>query len=191
MVFSGSGAIATVRNEALAATRTSIIAFVDDDIAVDRSWLTALTRVWEAADDDVACIGGPIGLRFSGERPRWLSDQLAGQLGVNEQGLSEGDVDPTSTTFFAGNISFRCEALAGIGAFGRRAVPGVCAIGTARSTTRSVNWPAAAGEHATTAAGRSSHAETRPRSRARNAVSRAVRRAGASAAGSEDASTDG
>ncbi len=117
IVFSSSGAIATVRNEALAATRTSIIAFVDDDIAVERSWLTALTRAWEAADDDVACIGGPIGLRFSGERPRWLSDQLAGQLGVDERGLSEGDVDPMSTTFFAGNVSFRCEALTGIGAF--------------------------------------------------------------------------
>ena len=116
-VFSGVGTIATLRNEALAATRTSIIAFVDDDIAVDRSWLTALTRVWEAADDDVACIGGPIGLRFSGGRPRWLSDQLAGQLGVDERRLSAGDVDPMSTTFFAGNVSFRCEALAGIGAF--------------------------------------------------------------------------
>jgi peptidoglycan/xylan/chitin deacetylase (PgdA/CDA1 family) len=99
--------LAEARNQALAATGAEVLAFVDDDVAVAPGWLVALQRAWAAAPADRGCIGGPIGARFLGPRPAWLVDELLGVLGVSEGG----------STFHGGNVSFRTEALRGVGGF--------------------------------------------------------------------------
>jgi peptidoglycan/xylan/chitin deacetylase (PgdA/CDA1 family) len=99
--------LAQVRNAALAATTAEVLAFVEDDIAVEPGWLAALEQAWADAPDDRACIGGPIAARFEGPRPPWLTDALLGVLGV---GTGE-------STFHGGNVSFRTEALRGIEGF--------------------------------------------------------------------------
>jgi peptidoglycan/xylan/chitin deacetylase (PgdA/CDA1 family) len=99
--------LAEARNQALAATGAEVLAFVDDDVAVGPGWLEALERAWDTAADHVGCVGGPIGARFLGPRPDWLVDDLLGVLGVADQGA----------TFHGGNVSFRTDALRGVGGF--------------------------------------------------------------------------
>jgi peptidoglycan/xylan/chitin deacetylase (PgdA/CDA1 family) len=99
--------LAQARNEALARTEAEVLAFVEDDIAVLPGWHRALATAWAAAPGDRGCIGGPIGVRFVTPRPAWLSDGLLGVLGVTSGGR----------TFHGGNVSFRADALRGIGGF--------------------------------------------------------------------------
>jgi peptidoglycan/xylan/chitin deacetylase (PgdA/CDA1 family) len=99
--------LAQVRNAALAATTAEVLAFVEDDIAVEPGWFAALEQAWVDAPADRGCIGGPIAARFEGPRPQWLTDSLLGVLGV---GTGE-------STFHGGNVSFRTEALRGIEGF--------------------------------------------------------------------------
>jgi GT2 family glycosyltransferase len=47
------------RNRGLMATSSSIVAFVDDDVAVDRGWLSALASAFASAED-VGCVTGLI-----------------------------------------------------------------------------------------------------------------------------------
>ena len=81
------GALAATGSRSRATTRwrrrtADVLAFVDDDIAVGDGWLAALREAWNRAPEDRGCIGGPIGARFTGPRPRWLTDPLLGVLGV-------------------------------------------------------------------------------------------------------------
>jgi peptidoglycan/xylan/chitin deacetylase (PgdA/CDA1 family) len=99
--------LAQARNEALAASYADVLAFVDDDVAVCRGWLDALHDAWSLAPENRGCIGGPIGARFIGPRPPWLTDATLGVLGVTGGGR----------TFHGGNVSFRADALRGIGGF--------------------------------------------------------------------------
>ena len=50
--------LAKARNAALAATTADVLAFVDDDVAVEPGWLAALQRAWATAPDDCGFIGG-------------------------------------------------------------------------------------------------------------------------------------
>jgi glycosyltransferase involved in cell wall biosynthesis len=62
------------RNAAIAAARGEYILWIDDDVLVDREWLSAYHdafRTWP----DAAFFGGPIAPTFEGVPPRWL--QLA------------------------------------------------------------------------------------------------------------------
>jgi peptidoglycan/xylan/chitin deacetylase (PgdA/CDA1 family) len=99
--------LAQSRNDALASTDADVLAFVDDDIAVGDGWFGALRAAWSRAPEDRGCVGGPIGARFTAPRPRWLTDPLLGVLGVADGGNS----------FHGGNVSFRTDALRGIGGF--------------------------------------------------------------------------
>jgi peptidoglycan/xylan/chitin deacetylase (PgdA/CDA1 family) len=107
VVRAGSRTLSEVRNEVLAATPAEVMAFVDDDVAVRPGWWEALLEAWDQAPDDRGCIGGPIGATFVGPRPTWLTDDLLGVLGVAAGG----------GTFHGGNVSFRTEALRGVGGF--------------------------------------------------------------------------
>src|SRR5436309_2199906 len=69
--------LSLARNRALDwAPGDGVIAFVDDDAVVAPGWAAALERRWAEADDDVACIGGPIRPRWAVPPPAWLSDPI-------------------------------------------------------------------------------------------------------------------
>ncbi len=117
LVVSGGQSLSLLRNTALAECRSDVIAFVDDDVAVGRDWLEALTSAWETADESVACIGGPIAVSFTGERPAWLSDEAARTLGSFTPGGEARAIPAADQTLFSGNLSFRSSALKGVGGF--------------------------------------------------------------------------
>ena len=117
IVARGGQSLSLLRNTTLAECRSDLIAFVDDDVAVSRDWLASLTAAWEAADDRVACIGGPIAINVTGERPAWLSDEVARAYGSFNAGGEARAIDAADQTLFGGNLSFRTAALRGIGGF--------------------------------------------------------------------------
>ena len=117
--------MAEIRNRALAAGTAPVVVFVDDDIEVSAGWFDALTRAWSSAGPTVGWIGGPIGLEVRGDRPAWLSDELAATRGV-APGANGAANEELPETFLGGNISFRADALAGVGGFWpARGAPGL------------------------------------------------------------------
>ena len=117
LVISGGQSLSLLRNAAIAECRSDVIAFVDDDVAVGRDWLEALVAAWDAADDRVACIGGPIAVNVTGERPAWLSEEVARGYGSFTPGGEAREIEAAEQTLFSGNLSFRTAALRGIGGF--------------------------------------------------------------------------
>jgi glucosyl-dolichyl phosphate glucuronosyltransferase len=111
--------LSRARNRALAwCDEGDALAFVDDDAVVCSGWFAGLSRRWEAASDDVACIGGPIRPRWpAGGPPAWISPPILPALTLLDLGPEVRDLDPTVTTVYGANISFRVSALRRIGGF--------------------------------------------------------------------------
>ena len=99
--------VATARNAGLAATRASLIAFLDDDEVASPGWLAALLNAQEATGADV--VFGPISGRAPDART-WLRPYLErffGREGPDRTGLIE-------TPFGCGNsLMVRATALPG------------------------------------------------------------------------------
>jgi peptidoglycan/xylan/chitin deacetylase (PgdA/CDA1 family) len=105
------------RNRALAACESEVLALVEDDVLVEPGWFRALTAAWEAADERLACVGGPLQARFPAGRPVWLSDDLLDAFATLDLGHQTALVDARRGTFHGGNISFRASALRGVSGF--------------------------------------------------------------------------
>ncbi|HYC73707.1 glycosyltransferase family 2 protein [Brevundimonas sp.] len=103
--------VATARNAGLAATRASLIAFLDDDEAASPGWLAALLEAQEATGADA--VFGPITGRAPEAKP-WLKPYLErffGREGPDDTGLVE-------TPFGCGNsLMVRATALPGAAPF--------------------------------------------------------------------------
>jgi glycosyltransferase involved in cell wall biosynthesis len=54
----------------IASASGEVLAFTDDDVAVEATWLDEIRAAM--ADDDVALVGGPVTPRWAGPAPRWL-----------------------------------------------------------------------------------------------------------------------
>jgi Glycosyltransferase like family 2 len=113
----GSDGPAMARNRALAAWDADVLALVEDDVAVEPSWLEALAHAWASADETLACVGGPLRAAFPRGRPGWLSDDLLDAFATLDLGDEPAGVDAREQTFHGGNVSFRTSALRAIGGF--------------------------------------------------------------------------
>jgi glycosyltransferase involved in cell wall biosynthesis len=65
--------LSRARNVALREARGHVVAFLDDDVLVDRGWLVALRSAY-AVDPPVVGTAGRIELAWPGGRPRWLPE---------------------------------------------------------------------------------------------------------------------
>ncbi len=101
--------LGVARNTALAACRAPVLALVEDDVIVDPGWWTRLTAAWAAPDADaVGTVGGPLTADVMAPRPAWLTDDLLPAFALQIAGAH---------TFHGGNVSFRAQALRGVGGF--------------------------------------------------------------------------
>src|SRR5688500_17756934 len=63
---------AHARNRGVQTARGEIIAFIDDDVAVENDWLTTLTRALDSRRE-MSFVGGKVLPQWSGPPPTWLT----------------------------------------------------------------------------------------------------------------------
>ena len=111
------------RNRAIHEARGELLAFLDDDVVVDRSWLAGLREAW-AANPDAAAFTGPI-LPLELETKAQVVFERIGGFGKNFERVRFGAVWPESATYPCGagifgagaNMVFRRSVLEQLGGF--------------------------------------------------------------------------
>jgi GT2 family glycosyltransferase len=101
------------RNTGAFHTGTPLIAFLDDDTVASPDWLGRLMAPF--ADPAVVGAGGGILPAWSGERPRWMPDELLWTVGVSYTGM------PTATApirnVWSASMMVRRDAFTAVGGF--------------------------------------------------------------------------
>lgn len=105
--------LSEARNAGMRATAADVVAFVDDDAAVDRDWLSSLVEAFEA-DGEILGLGGPV-LPSWGAQRRWLPDELLWIVGCTYRGHRE-DAGPIRNPIGC-NMAFRRRELIAAGGF--------------------------------------------------------------------------
>jgi GT2 family glycosyltransferase len=111
------------RNRAIQEATGELLAFLDDDVVVDRSWLQGLREAW-AANPDAAAFTGPI-LPFELETRAQIAFERMGGFGKNFDRVRFAGALPESPTYPVGagvfgagaNMVFRRSALEELGGF--------------------------------------------------------------------------
>jgi len=143
--------LSLARNRALeACDEDDVLAFVDDDAIVFPGWLGALEAAWRDAGARTGCLGGPILPRFPAGRPDWLSDALLPALTVLDLGPAPLVLDPSTTTVYGANVSFRVGPLRAVGGFDPAFGHAGKRVGSPRRTRPSGHCTPPGGRSATT-----------------------------------------
>lgn len=110
--------LSAARNAGVAAARSDIIAFVDDDTIVHPGWLTAIAETYREYPD-AWCVGGKIVLQLPEVLPPWfscssttLSDHLTG-LDLGDDTIKREYPDDV----WAANFTVRRDAINRVGLF--------------------------------------------------------------------------
>lgn len=85
-VFEKKQGLSFARNRGIQEAKGELLAFTDDDVRVDRSWLKNIAPVFEKYD--IACIGGKILPVWEKPKPDWLTTDLYGNLALLDYGES-------------------------------------------------------------------------------------------------------
>jgi GT2 family glycosyltransferase len=101
------------RNVGIRSATSDVVAFVDDDAAVEPAWLEHLMDAFEA-DDELVGAGGAVVPKFLDGR-RWLPDELLWVVGCTYAG-HRTDAGPIRNPIGC-NMAFLREALLQVGAF--------------------------------------------------------------------------
>jgi len=108
--------LSNARNVATQLAKSDFVAFLDDDAIASPQWLEKILEAIETFGDDVDVVGGRIDPIWEAARPKWLGDELLGNVSVvNWGGVCRIASDDE---WFAGaNITFRVKALQEHGGF--------------------------------------------------------------------------
>jgi GT2 family glycosyltransferase len=104
---------------AVAVARGDVLAFTDDDVNVESSWLDAIRAAM--TDPTVALIGGPVAPRWERRAPSWLRravdsyGRLTAPLALLNYGAEASPLGPR--TVLGANLAVRREVLTRVGGF--------------------------------------------------------------------------
>jgi GT2 family glycosyltransferase len=107
------------RNAGMAAARSRLVAFIDDDAQAAPDFLERTLRAFEEVTPRPACVGGRVEPLWGGPRPSWLGDELLGYLSVVDWSGAPGFLG--ERRWLVGtNLSVDVAALARVGGFSTR-----------------------------------------------------------------------
>ena len=90
-VFEGKQGHSHARNTGVKEAKGEIIAFTDDDVIVEKSWIHNIDRIFK--EDYVGCIGGKILPIWEKPCPKWLTKDLYGYLALLDYGENPFYID--------------------------------------------------------------------------------------------------
>jgi len=83
-IFEAKQGLSYARNRGINHSKGEIIAFTDDDVMVDRYWLSNIGRAFE--EHDASCVGGKILPIWETPHPQWLRQDLHYMLALLDYG---------------------------------------------------------------------------------------------------------
>jgi glycosyltransferase involved in cell wall biosynthesis len=108
---------AHARNRGIEEARGAIIAFVDDDVTVDKNWLTSLKAILDS-QSDLSFAGGKVLPQWNGPPPSWLSPDHWAPLALLDYGDDELPISGKSPRgLLTANIAFRRSVFKETGMF--------------------------------------------------------------------------
>ena len=111
-VFEARQGLSCARNRGVAESHGDIVAFLDDDVIVDRNWLRKLKKCFDESNADV--VGGRSYLVFEQDPPQWLGSRFQTWLSKVDHGSSR---IPVQGGLYGLNLSFRKSTLLDTGGF--------------------------------------------------------------------------
>jgi GT2 family glycosyltransferase len=107
--------LSRARNVGAALASHDLIAFVDDDAAVDPDWARNIVMAFE--NSQIGAVGGTCRASFQAPRPRWLSDRLLQYAGITRFGAVAREARTSAEYPFGANLCVRRAALVEVGGF--------------------------------------------------------------------------
>lgn len=101
------------RNAGAALARSSLLAFLDDDVQARPGWLSELLAPF--ADPHVVGSGGMTRPAWQGPRPRWFPDEFGWVVGASHAGLPT--IPAPVRNVWSENMAVRREAFESVGGF--------------------------------------------------------------------------
>jgi glycosyltransferase involved in cell wall biosynthesis len=108
------------RNLGIATASADVVAFTDDDVRVDATWIRSMARAF-AEHPDVDMIGGKVEPRWQADPPAWLRQAGHAPLALVDYGQATLPITPSEPRCLIGaNVAVRRRALERLGGFSPR-----------------------------------------------------------------------
>lgn len=105
-------------NSAINVAKGKIIAFTDDDVIVDKQWLTEIKNTFR--NTEIGIVGGIINPIWLSKKPSWLTEKFYGKLGLQNYGDRPFVTSSNAQLPFGASYAFRKELFYKYGLFDER-----------------------------------------------------------------------